>query len=140
MNKPLLNDKEIYPDNEVIKKYLFDTFDLWMKFIDILRNDYPDYNTEWRYYNDGKSWLFKVTHKKKTICWVSVWGGFFKTTFYFNNKADEIIKCSQLDEIIKSEYFQRETKGKIKPISIDLKSEKDLDIVKQLTEIKNILK
>ena len=65
MNKPLLNDKEIYPDNEVIKKYLFDTFDLWMKFIDILRNDYPEYNTEWRYYNDGKSWLFKVTHKKK---------------------------------------------------------------------------
>ena len=45
MERPLLNDKEIYPDNEVIKKYLFDTFDLWIKFIDMLRIDYPEYNT-----------------------------------------------------------------------------------------------
>jgi len=140
MERPLLNDKEIYPDNEVIKKYLFDTFDLWNKFIDMLRRDYPKYNTEWRYYNDGKSWLFKVTHKKKTICWVSVWDSFFKTTFYFNNKADDIIKSSQLDENIKSEYFQRETKGKIKPISIEVKSAKDLDIVKEVVKIKNNLK
>lgn len=33
---------------------------------------------EWRYYNDGKSWLCKMLSKKKNLFWLSIWEGCFR--------------------------------------------------------------
>jgi hypothetical protein len=49
--------------------------------------------TEQRHYNDGKAWLCKLAHKKKTVCWVSIWDKFFKTIFYFTAKNDRDIEA-----------------------------------------------
>ncbi len=101
MSNPVLNDKNIYPDNKVLTQFLGNSKNAWDSFIDLLKVDYPLISTEWRYYYDGKRWLFKVTKKAKTVCWVSVWEKHFKVSFYFNNRAKDIIKNSLLDEEIK---------------------------------------
>ena len=72
MEKPLLKDMNEYPDDIVLSKYLGSVKNTWDTFIDMLKEEYPLFSTEWRYYNDGKNWLFKVTKKKKTICWVAL--------------------------------------------------------------------
>ncbi|PKP08994.1 MAG: hypothetical protein CVU09_13085 [Bacteroidetes bacterium HGW-Bacteroidetes-4] len=40
------------------------------------------WQVQWRYYNDGKAWLCKVSYKKKTVFWLSVWEAYFKVAFY----------------------------------------------------------
>ena len=44
-----------------------------------------------------KAWLYKVTKKKKTICWVSIYDNKFKTGFYFSDKAEDLITNSKLN-------------------------------------------
>jgi dTDP-4-dehydrorhamnose reductase len=136
----VLNDKNIYPDAKVLTQYLGKSINAWDSFIDLLKVNYPLISTEWRYYNDGKSWLFKVTKKAKTVCWVSVWEEYFKVTFYFNNKAKEVIKNSLLDEEIKKRWLHNGKTEKFNPITIEIKKKTDLKIIKMLIELKEIIK
>jgi hypothetical protein len=87
----------------------------WKTFTELLKSAYPLFSPEWSYYNDGKSWLFKVHKKAKTVCWVSVWEKYFKVTFYFNDKAQELIKNSSLPKIYKAGYLRPEKRGKPGP-------------------------
>ena len=73
MEKPCLNDKSEYPDDEVLSRYLGEVKNTWDAFLGFIKESHPLYLAEWRYYNDGKSWLYKITKKKKTICWVAVY-------------------------------------------------------------------
>ncbi|MBN2546677.1 MAG: DUF3788 family protein [Spirochaetes bacterium] len=140
MEKPCLNDKNKYPDDTVLTQYLENSLNAWNSFMELLKNDFPQISTEWRYYNDGKSWLFKVTEKKKTICWVSVWSGYFKTSFYFNNKAEDAIKTSSLEDNIKDQYLNKDKNKKLRSIVIEVKTGSDLNTVKELIEIKSRVK
>ncbi len=76
MNKPLLNDPEILPDDIVLASVLGNSFTFYKQMMDNIAKKQYAFNTEWRYYNDGKSWLCKITSGKKTIIWLSVWDGF----------------------------------------------------------------
>jgi hypothetical protein len=95
---------------------------------------------EWRYYNDGKRWLCKVTKKAKTICWISIGEEFFKVGFYFANKAEETIKKSSLDGAIKKRWLKNEKNERFRAITIDVKTKTDLKTIKELIEIKGKIK
>ena len=140
MDRPCLNDKDEYPDIDVLTRHLGKTIAVWNSFMELLSLDFPSFATEWRYYNDGKSWLCKVTKKKKTICWISIWRGFFRVSSYFTAKADAMIAESSLDDRIKQHYFQSEVKGKIKPVRIEIEKVKDLNSVRELLKLKEKIK
>jgi len=70
MEKPCLNNKDEYPDDEVLSSYLGEIKSTWDSFSNFIKESYPLFSGKWRYYNDGKSWLYKLTKKKKTICWI----------------------------------------------------------------------
>jgi hypothetical protein len=67
LDKPVLQDETVYPDDEVIFSHLGKTGSLWTSFFENLDSGHPDFSREWRYYRDGKSWLMKVQAKKKTV-------------------------------------------------------------------------
>lgn len=140
MENRCLNDKNIYPDDEVLTHYLGKAKNAWDSFMDLLKVEYPLISTEWRYYNDGKSWLCKVTKKAKTVCWISVWKEFFKVTFYFNVRMEEVIKNSPLDEKIKEQWMKNKNFGKIKPITIEVRKKTDLKTITKLIELKENIK
>ena len=132
--------KNEYPDDEVLKYHLGTTKKTWDIFINFLKENYPLFSTEWRYYNDGKSWLFKITKKKKTICWVSVFNNRFKTTFYFTDKVVDLLKESKLKEEYISQFINGKKYGKIKGITVEVKDPTDLEMTKILIEIKEKIK
>jgi hypothetical protein len=136
MDAHCLNDQKIYPDDDVLAQVLGKTKASWDALGTLLKTDYPLASAEWRYYRDGKSWLCKVTQKKKTLCWLSVHKGFFRTTFYFGDKVESAIVQSQLSETIKDEWLHRERIGKIRPISLSIRKRADLKTVQALLEIK----
>ena len=93
MDRPLLNDQNEFPNDEVLAKHLGKTKSVWDSFAAGIAAEFGATSLEWRYYNDGKAWLCKVVHKKKTVCWVSIWDHFFKTGFYFTAKNDADIEA-----------------------------------------------
>ena len=120
MEKPLLNNKDEYPSDEVLEKYLKDAKTIWDEFVKTVETKFPGVTMEWRYYNDGKAWLCKTVHKKKTICWISVWDGFFKASFYFTEKNDTDIQNLPILQPLKDSYIVVKSHGKLKPLTLEM--------------------
>ena len=137
MNKPLLNDKSEFPDDAVLGKYLGKTKPLWDTFAGHVNSASGTMTLEWNYYNDGKAWLCKLVHKKKTVCWISVWDQYFRTTFYFTGKYDQDIMVLRIDQRYKENYKSGKSFGKLKPLTIEVKTKKSLDSVYELVKFKS---
>lgn len=136
MEKPCLNDKAEYPDDKVLTYYLGDAKDAWDELDEFLENRHPSLSGEWRYYNDGKSWLYKITKKSKTICWVGVYRGKFKTTFYFSDRAESLIVSSTLRKKYIEQFVDGRRFGKTRGLTVDIRKVADLSTTKKLIAIK----
>lgn len=136
MEKPILNDESIFPSDEVVFSHIGKKKAIWEDLFNYIKTEYPDFNTEWRFYKDGFSWLMKVTRKSKTICWISVVKGTFLMTFYFNDRAEEAILSSTIPDTLKEEFKTGKYYGKIRGLTITFKYKKDLEYAKTLIEIK----
>ncbi|WP_101690366.1 DUF3788 family protein [Dysgonomonas massiliensis] len=123
----LLRDAEIFPSDKVLKDILGENlYSVLVSFIGTITDEEYGLAIEWRYYNDGKAWLGKVVYKKKTILWLSIWKGFFKTSFYFTEKHLEAIAELNISETIKEEFFKSKTIGRLIPMIIDVNIEEQL--------------
>ncbi len=136
----VLSDKDIIPDDILIFSHLGEMKKIWVVILDHIRDNYKDTNGEWRYYNDGKQWLFRMQHKKKTLFWVALLEGTFRITFYFGKKAEPVIDSANLPQNIKDEFKTSKQYGLIKAISLRIRGESDIETVKELISIKHKIK
>ena len=136
METPVLSDKTQFPTDEVIFSHLDRSRTLWISFFKTLNAEHPDFSREWRYYNDGKSWLMKVTQKKKTVFWLSVVPKTFRITFYFTARAEDAVKKSSLSDELKEQFLKGKWYNKIRGLTVMFKNKKDLEYAKTLVEIK----
>ena len=93
--KLVLGDKNIFPSDDILFSIIGDKKVVWEKVMSYVNENYKNITSEWRYYNDGKQWLFKMQQKKKTIFWIGVLKDTFRITFYFGNKAEPVINNQQ---------------------------------------------
>jgi hypothetical protein len=140
MDRPCLTDKDEYPDDEVLSRHLGAVKRTWDSFLAFLAEDHPSFSREWRYYNDGKSWLCKVTKKKKTVCWVSVYDRLFKTTFYFPDRAEEFITAGDLTQEYIDQFLHGKKYGKIRGVTVSIRKPADLKATSVLIDIKEQFK
>ena len=136
MDLPVLSDKTQFPTDEIIFSHLGKTKAIWISFFEYLNTNHPDIISEWRYYNDGKSWLMKNTRKKKTVFWLSIQKVFFRTTFYFTDRAAKAIAESTIPAEMKKQFKEGKQYGKIRGLTVVFKSKKDIEIAKALLAIK----
>ena len=121
----LLRDPEVFPSNEVLRGALGKSaYSALESFFETLASHEYGLIVEWRFYNDGKMWLGKIEHKKKTALWLSVWSNCFKATFYFTQKHLEAITSLDISETIKDEFSKAKHIGRLIPMIIEV-SEKD---------------
>ena len=117
-DEPVLTNKEEYPNDDILRKVLKGKFNLYNKLIATLTDEPYNLTYEWRYYNDGHSWLCKIVDKKKTIIWLSVFKGYFIVAFYFSAKLSEGIVNLPISNDIKTTFQESDFIGKIKPLII----------------------
>ena len=131
MEIQLLREPEIFPTKEVLKELLGNVFDVLDALeMRITQSDFA-LTLDWHYYNDGKNWLGKVCHKKKTVFWLSIWEGCFKTTFFFLERHLEGIAALDIAEQIKADFCSRKPVGKLLPMVITIdKPEQLSDLLK----------
>jgi len=119
-----LTDRNIYPDENVLQAILGKGYAPFTELLELY--DKNEISYEWRYYNDGKMWLCKVTKKKKTIVWMSAVKGFARATIYFSEKYIDGIYDQELSEATKEKIKGTKNTGKSKGCTFEIKSKKVL--------------
>lgn len=140
MEQAVLTDKSQFPTQDIIEAHLGKSKHLWYTLFDYIHASHLDFTKQWRYYNDGKSWLLKITRKSKTIFWLSVFEGSFRITFYFTEKAKESIQESHISDELKDMFLHGKKSARIKGITIRFKDERDIEYAKLLIDIKLSIK
>jgi hypothetical protein len=140
MDLPVLSDRRQFPTDRVIFAHLGKSKVLWRSLFDALHSEHPELTEEWRYYNDGKSWLLKVSRKAKTIFWIKILENSFRATAYFTDRAKEAIMSSSLSESLKAQYLDPGKTGKLRGITITFRSGRDVRHARTLADLKIAVK
>ena len=133
METQLLRQPEIFPSGEVLKEALGEAYNVLEDLEKLLTQEEFALTFNWHYYNDGKSWLCKVSHKKKTVFWLSVWDGFFQTSFFFLERHLEGIAALQIEE---NSYTMAKEWGKMIPVIFKIKNKKQIPGLLKMVEFK----
>lgn len=138
-SKQLLGDPGQIPGEALFREIMNETlFQTYAGLQEIISG--TGLSGEWRYYNDGKAWLYKVTLKKKTVAWVSMWEESIKTSFYFTDKNRDGIMDLDIGESVKTTFSQAKPIGKLIPLTLDLKQKEDAEDFRKIAEYKISLK
>ena len=136
MEIQLLREKEIYPSKKVLKNDLGEVYNVLEELETQITQGELALTLDWNYYRDGKSWLGKVCNKKKTVFWLSIWEGFFKTTFFFTEKHLESIAKLDISEQIKEDFSRNKSIGKLLPMIISIDKQEQLDDLLKIIKFK----
>lgn len=120
MEEIVLKDPSVYPDENVLKAALGKSYKAFAELMTRISSPEFGIDSEWRYYNDGKAWLCKNVFMKKTIFWLSVWDGYFKTGFYFTEKTAAGIEELDIDSEIKKQLTSGKNIGKLIPLAFTI--------------------
>jgi len=136
MDKIVLTDPNVTPDNKLVFAFIGDKRSLWLELREYLNQRHSDITEVWAFYKDGKCWLYRYLKKTKTICWISILEDTFQVGFWFGAKAEPIVLASDLPENIKEEY-RNAKKTKIgSGIGIVIHNRTDLENVIKLMELR----
>lgn len=136
----MLRDPMVPPSEQLLKEILFDSYGAYYEMI--RRYEEPDYNLQpqWRYYNDGKAWLCKVAFKGKTVFWLSIWEGCFRTSFFFRDRDCPGVLELDIDKSYKQQIESSGTFGKLHPVVVEIKNLNQLEDLRKLIIYKKGLK
>jgi hypothetical protein len=140
LEKLILSDRNKIPSDEYIFSLIGEKKDLWLRIMNHTSEVCKDCSGGWNYYNDGKQWLFKMVHKKKTIFWAGILTGTFRITFYLGNKAEPVIESSDLPDEIKDQFKNAKRYGLIRPVTFKVMNDSDVDNILKMIGIKLKLK
>lgn len=84
VNNIELGDESQFPSKEILQAILGVSYPAYCELLKLYAANQMD--NAWRYYHDGKAWLNKVQHKKRTIVWMSAWKGYMQATIYIPEK------------------------------------------------------
>lgn len=122
----LLKDPDVFPSAEMLEKVLDKQFPVFKEFISTVESEEFKLIPNWRYYKDGKAWFCKITLKKKTVVWLSVWSDCFKLALYFTEKSGGGIPGLKIDDSIKEFYLNHKPIGRLKPIVVEVRMKSQL--------------
>ncbi len=132
----ILTDPMVEPSPEFLKEVLSEKYDWWMEIRDHVTGNYPHVTEVWKYYNDGKQWLYRLMQKKTTIFWLAVMADTYRITFYFPKKLEALIAGSALPEQMRADFLTARSYGQIRPISLKMEEKSGVELVKRLVALK----
>jgi hypothetical protein len=136
MEPHVLTDPKQFPSEEVISSHLGKRRAFWDALFEHIRAEHPDFVAQWRYYNDGHSWLLNVSRKKKTVFWLTVIKGTFRITIYVTDKATDAIMASGLSAELKEQFAGGRHFGKLRAITVTFRKKRDVEDAKVLIALK----
>ncbi|MBN2236830.1 MAG: DUF3788 family protein [Bacteroidales bacterium] len=140
METRLLSEQAVFPCKDVLENALGASYSAYNELMETISTEKFNLVSEWRFYKHGSSWLCKVSYKKTTVFWISVWNEFFKVGFYFSEKSRLGIQKLDIDNQIKTEFNQSKNIGKLFPLEVNVSSKEQINDVLKIVEYKKKLK
>jgi hypothetical protein len=135
VTKPALWDPDVYPGDDVLNGILGPARAAYDALFAFTRTRHPDLVATWKYYQDGGRWLLHLSRGRKTVFWLAVSLGAFRTTFYLSEAYDAAIRESDLPPTLKTEYAA--TAGRtFRSINVAVRTVDDVEPCKLLIAIK----
>jgi hypothetical protein len=125
INEIELRDESVYPDENLLKTILGKSYNAYCTLLKLYDDNKMTY--EWRYYRDGKAWLFKVQRKKRTIVWMSAWKGYMQAAIYVPDRLMEGVYALDISDDVKKRIRNTKNVGKSKPCIFEIRNK---DILK----------
>jgi len=136
MSGSIFFDKNAKPNNDQIKENLGSTGSHWDTIKNYLVENIGDVNEEWKFYNTKSGWILKNMLKKRNLFFFTPFEEYFRIAFVFGDKAVAEVEKSELPEEIKNALIDARKYMEGRGISIEVKNEEDVEVVKKLVEIK----
>ncbi len=136
MEPKVLTDESVVPNEELIFSIIGEKELLWQQTMSYLYDNNNDISEAWKYYKDGKTWLFRTLKKKKTIFWIRILEDTFRIAFWFAERLEPIILQSDLPDRLKKDYENAKSFNKSRCIYIDMQDSGDLQNVRKLIDLK----
>jgi len=132
----IFDDKSQKPTDKMLKDTLGKTYKLWEEIKKHLKKEYGQTTEDWKFYNVKSGWLLKTYQKKRNLFFFIPLKDFFKLSFIFGDKAVLAVEESDLPQNIKTTLKKAKKYMEGRGLSIEVKSSKEVEIVKKLVEIK----
>ncbi len=139
MAEQLLKDPDLKITDALLERECGAFYPVLREFLERAVSEAFSLSPEWRYYKDGQAWLCKLSRKKKTVVWLSLWQSGFKLGLYFTEKTGAGIEDLAIGDDLKRCYRQSKPIGKLKPLEIDVSDRAQLDDVWVLLRYKSSL-
>jgi hypothetical protein len=129
-------EKSIQPDGRRLTHALGERAILWETIKNHIAQKHGEVNEEWKFYNTKSGWTLKVLLKKRNLFFFVPLQGSFRLAFIFGDKAVAAVAKSDLPEAIKNEIKNARKYAEGRGLRIEVKSQKDVEHVKKLIDIK----
>jgi len=140
METLMMRDEQISPSANALEEALKESYPAYEQWMRTLTSPEQGYAPEINYYRDGKAWLCKGIHKKKTVFWLSYWDGFFKITFYFNEKTAADFLNLDIASQLKEDFRNNKPVGKSRPFTMIVRHPEQLADLLKVADYKRSLK
>lgn len=135
----MMRDEQISPTANALKEALKESYPAYERWMHTLTSPEQGYASEINYYRDGKAWLCKGIYKKKTVFWLSYWEGFFKITFYFNEKTAAGVFDLDIASQLKEDFLNHKPVGKFLPFTVSVRYHEQLNDILIVADYKRSL-
>ncbi len=136
MAHSIFDDKSKKPTDKMLKDALGKTYKFWEEIKKHLGEEYGELTEDWKFYGQKYGWQLKTYQKKRNLFFFIPVKGFFKLTFVFGDKAVEVVQKSDLPSNIKTTLKNAKKYMEGRGLQVEVKSTGDVEIVKELLEIK----
>lgn len=131
MSEFIFVEKDIQPDNEMLKDALGRSFTHFEKLQDLTKHLIQ----EWKFYGKKYGWQFKVSEKKKAVCYVVPYEKYFLAGMALREADRNLLLDSKLDPQVKEELAKAEKIMEGYPLSFNIRTKADFKKLITVLEI-----
>jgi hypothetical protein len=129
-------DKTIEPSDKLLDEAIGNSHVLWQEIKSYIFKNYGETTEEWKYYGEKYGWTLKKILKKRNLFFLNPAKNFFNIAFVFGDRAVAVIEQSNLPSPIINEIKNARKYAEGRGINIEVRSNEDVNIIKQLLDIK----
>jgi hypothetical protein len=133
--KSIFTEKQVFPQDNDLRKALGKSFNLWQTLEDYVYSKYPTAMKEWCFSKSG-GWSFRMKDNKRVIIYFLPRDQFFKVALVFGQKATEQVMSSSISTEIKMALNSAKVYAEGRGIRIDVEDEAIINDIKELINIK----
>lgn len=109
---------------------------VWNQFLSELDQEFGVNIEEWNSYSPKAGWSLRVKHKKRTIVWLAPCVGCFRVAFVLGDKAMQAARQGKWPKRIVKVMDEAPKYPEGTGIRLEIKSSRDIAMLKKLTAIK----